>query len=395
MTNHVTAEDISPQEPKEPKTGIGLCLSGGGYRAMVFHLGALIRLNEAGLLGKLARISSVSGGSITAAYLGLKWNALEFGADGRAARLDLVVDGIRRMASTSIDVGSIIGGILLPGRIADRVARAYAATLYGDATLQDLPEATTGKAPVFVINATNVQTAALWRFTRAYMGDYRVGLVPHPTTTLALAVTASSAFPPLLSPVELSVTQPWDSGTPAELGRPEFRDRVMLSDGGVYDNLGLEQVFKRVTTVLVSDAGQKIEAEADPAEDWARHSIRVLGVTDDQVRSLRKRELIDAYRRGDRTGAYWGIRTDWTNYGLQKKFGAAADPLGCAGRDPTRLADVPTRLKAMPERDQDALVNWGYAVTDAALRAHFGADLAQQYGVTIAAPKGFPYPGDY
>jgi len=47
--------------------GIALCLSGGGYRAMIFHLGALIRLNVVGLLMPLNRVSSVSGGSITAA----------------------------------------------------------------------------------------------------------------------------------------------------------------------------------------------------------------------------------------------------------------------------------------------------------------------------------------
>lgn len=48
--------------------GIGLCLSGGGYRAMIFHLGALIRLNESGYLFQLKRISSVSGGSITGQF---------------------------------------------------------------------------------------------------------------------------------------------------------------------------------------------------------------------------------------------------------------------------------------------------------------------------------------
>jgi hypothetical protein len=58
---------------------------------MVFHLGALIRLNEAGLLGRLDRVSSVSGGSITAACLGQNWNELGFGADGRAANLGLSV----------------------------------------------------------------------------------------------------------------------------------------------------------------------------------------------------------------------------------------------------------------------------------------------------------------
>jgi NTE family protein len=293
------------------------------------------------------------------------------------------------MASTSVDAGAIIGGIVLPGSIADRVVAAYAKTLFGDATLQDLPDDTDGKAPRFVINATNVQTGALWRFSRRYMGDYRVGLVPRPTTKLAVAVAASSAFPPILSPLELTVAQPWDPTVAADLTGPEFRNRIVLSDGGVYDNLGLETVFKRYRTVLVSDAGQKIEAEANPDDDWARHSIRIMNITDNQVRSLRKIELIDAYERGDHDGAYWGIRTRFADYHL------AADPLGCAGRDPTGLAEIPTRLAAMPAAEQDALINWGYAITDAALRAHFGPALQKQYGVTIAAPKGFPCPGGY
>jgi len=55
-------------KPQElPQDGIVLCLSGGGYRAMLFHPGALWRLNEAGCLPKLARVSNVSGGSIVAA----------------------------------------------------------------------------------------------------------------------------------------------------------------------------------------------------------------------------------------------------------------------------------------------------------------------------------------
>src|SRR5262249_27784312 len=64
-----------------PRPGTGLCLSGGGYRAMLFHLGALWRLNELGLLHSLQRISSVSGGSITAAVLGHRWRRLAFNRD--------------------------------------------------------------------------------------------------------------------------------------------------------------------------------------------------------------------------------------------------------------------------------------------------------------------------
>ena len=61
-----------------PRPGVALCLSGGGYRAMVFHLGVLWRLNELGYLARLDRISSVSGGSITAGLLGLRWGRLDF-----------------------------------------------------------------------------------------------------------------------------------------------------------------------------------------------------------------------------------------------------------------------------------------------------------------------------
>ena len=60
--------------------GWALCLSGGGYRAMLFHLGTLWRLNELGYLAKLDRISSVSGGSITSGVLGASWASLDFDA---------------------------------------------------------------------------------------------------------------------------------------------------------------------------------------------------------------------------------------------------------------------------------------------------------------------------
>ena len=75
--NYLTAEipvQTAPADPGEmnPEPGMALCLSGGGYRAKMFHVGALWRLYEAGLLRGMKRISSVSGGSITAGLLGLK-----------------------------------------------------------------------------------------------------------------------------------------------------------------------------------------------------------------------------------------------------------------------------------------------------------------------------------
>jgi NTE family protein len=378
------------EEPgREPEDGIALCLSGGGYRAMVFHVGALIRLNEAGLLPKLSRISSVSGGSITNAVLGLHWEELRFDSKG-VAKLDLIIDEVRKMAGITLDVGAVIGGILLSGTINERVANAYNKHLFHDKKLQDLPDEVSGKSLRFIFHATNVQTGALWRFSKKYMGDYRVGLVEKPDVRLADVVAASSAFPPVLSPMVLKITQPVQTTKGADLHSPPYTEEVVLSDGGVYDNLGLETAFKRYKTVLVSDGGQKIAPDPSPAHNWAEHSIRIINIIDNQVRSLRKRFLIDAFQRpGDHTGTYWGIWTDYKDYRLD------SDPLGCAARDPTYLAEIPTRLERMDSDLQEQLINWGYAVCDAALRKHFGADLQAKYGVTIQAPTGFPYPQGY
>ena len=367
--------------------GAALALSGGGYRAMMFHAGVLVRLNEVSLLGKLARISSVSGGSITAAYLGLLWNRLQFN-QGKAEKFDLFVDGMRAMADTTIDVGAVIGGIFLPGSISDRVAKVFDKVLFKGASLQDLPDDTGKMAPRFVINATNIQTSALWRFSRRYMGDYRVGLFEAPNIKLCSAVAASSAFPPILSPMVLPISQQVKATVGADLSHPPYTTRATLSDGGVYDNLGLETV-KRFSTLLVSDAGQKIVPEEMPHQDWARHSLRVLDTVDNQVRSLRKRHLIKSYQRGEHTGTYWGIRTNYADYGL------TADPLKCLARNPTSLAEVPTRLEKMPRDLQNRLMNWGYAICDAAMRTHLKPDLQAKLGIQVAEPVRFPFSGEY
>lgn len=369
----------TPSPAKGLVHGLACCLSGGGYRAMLFHVGSLWRLNEAGLLPALKCISSVSGGSITAGVLGVAWNDLNFGADSVAKEFtDRVVAPLRAFADHTIDVEAVLVGGANPfGSIAGSIAAAYRKHLFGHKTLQDLPT-----TPVFVIDATNVQTAALWRFTREYMGDYRIGRAFHPRIELAVAVGASSAFPPFLSPVHIDVSdQQFEPEAISDLNEPPYTTQVFLSDGGIYDNLGLEPVFKHYDTVLVSDGGQKIAPEPEPSKDWARHSHWVLDLIDNQVRSLRKRLLIAAYIDRTRKGAYWGIRTNIRDYQLDDALNAA-----CPHERTMQLAAVPTRLKAMPADLQERLINWGYAVCDAALRKHWNEDKK------IAPPSGFPYP---
>lgn len=346
-----TAAPVADAGAGEPRDEIGLALSGGGYRAMLFHAGAFVRLFELGLLGRLARVSSVSGGSIAAAKLALEWPGLS----DRAALFRLVVEPLRGMASVSIDVGSALAGLALPGDAAGRVAAAYAKRLFGDATLQDLPE-----HPVFVINATNVETGSLWRFSRKRARDWRVGEIAAPRFAIADAVAASSAFPPVLSPFVLDTVR--SDFSLVEPGvDPALLHDISLTDGGVYDNLGLETVYKHCRTLLVSDGGAALATDPTPASDWLRHSRRVLDVIHNQVSSVRTRQLIDAFGRGDRRGAYWSIRGDMGDFALP-------DALPAPHARTRELAAVPTRLKRMDETLQERLINWGYAACDAAVR---------------------------
>ena len=65
---------------------IGLALSGGGFRASLYHLGLVRFLRDAGLLPSVTHITSVSGGSIFAAHLVLNWGRY----NGSASEFDAV-----------------------------------------------------------------------------------------------------------------------------------------------------------------------------------------------------------------------------------------------------------------------------------------------------------------
>ncbi len=366
---------VENDEPERLEEGVALCLSGGGYRAMLFHIGAIWRLNELRYLSRLDRVSSVSGGSITAGALGLNWQRLQFEGDGFANNLEeQLVRPIRRLASKTIDKGAIVGGILTPGTISEKVAAAYRRHVFGSAGLKDLPD-----RPRFVINATNIQSGALWRFSKPYMADYQVGMIPNPDVELAVAVAASSAFPPILSPVRLKVDpSSFDPASRGPLHTPPYTTDVVLSDGGVYDNLGLETAWKRYRTILVSDGGGQMAPQPKPEHDWARHALRVNGVIDNQVRNLRKRQVVAGFEDGDREGAYWGIRS------RIGKYGPPGGSLPCPDASTLRLAQTKTRLKEMDAILQERLINWGYAIADAAMRKWVEHD--------APAPAGFPYP---
>jgi NTE family protein len=87
--------------------------------------------------------------------------------------------------------------------------------------------------------------------------------------------------------------------------------------------------------------------------------------------------LIEAYQAGSHKGTYWGIRTDIADYSVPA--------LPCPVERTLALAEVPTRLSGLDDLTQERLINWGYAVSDAALRAWVDR--------TLSPATGFPYPG--
>src|SRR4051812_4859004 len=176
------------------RSGVGPALSGGGYRAMLFHTGALWRLNEIGWLSKITTFSSVSGGSIVAGILAHAWSKLRFDEHGVATNLcEEVVDPIRVLARTSLDVPVTLRAMVKPWRSAgEELAKAYAKHLFGKCRLDELDP----DGPQFVFPATNLQDGALWCFFRQQG--------PHGQLPLATAGAASSAFPPMLSPVVIT-----------------------------------------------------------------------------------------------------------------------------------------------------------------------------------------------
>lgn len=356
---------------------LAVCLSGGGYRAMLFHLGTLWYLNDAGYLPKLDRVSSVSGGSITAGVLATRWKQLQFDAGGKASNFgDAIVVPLRKMAGTTVDAGSVIGGLLTPGTsVGDKVITSYKKILFGESTLQDFVD-----KPRFVINATNVQTGSLFRFSKPYVADWRIGRIMNPTTSVAAAVAASSAFPPILSPARLDFQHgQWSDLNTKECGKQPFTTKVVLTDGGVYDNMGIETAWKRCKRVLVSDGGGKYQAEENPKSDWAQHALRINSTIDNQVRSLRKRQVVSAFvdPNDAHSGTYWGMWTKPSDYPV------VALPIDDAKG--LELAKTPTRLAELPLATQNRIINFGYGMAERAIRSYFD--------VNAFKPTAFPCPG--
>ncbi|WP_338702064.1 patatin-like phospholipase family protein (plasmid) [Bradyrhizobium sp. 26S5] len=255
------------------KRTIGLALSGGGSRAVAFHLGCLRALNDLGILDQVKILSTVSGGSVIGGLYAM--NSASFPEFEKRVR-EMLADGLMwptvKMAFSSSEgpkallcatmTGSINLVLLLVSwivwvlsfampperrgklqiagwrpirRFASRTTilrRAMDQKLFNGARLRDLK----GKTPLLIINAAEMRTGSAFYFSANESGSWRLGRLARPDIPLAYAVTASAAFPMFLPA--------FDEVLPFDRRDGSRRvERVSLSDGGVYDNLGLAPLW--------------------------------------------------------------------------------------------------------------------------------------------------------
>jgi NTE family protein len=329
----------SGEDAKKASFRLSVSFSGGGLRAAFFALGAYRRLVEIGLSGIVEKLSSVSGGSVTAAKIAVEATCGPF--------TDLE-DFDRRVTRPLTQFGQF--GIR--ARIMQRW-RPWRAprTTFSRALIELLDEQlfhgmTMGRLagePALTINATSLHTGRRFRFKRTDMGDSAGGITTDiDDVTVAFAVACSAAFPMLFAPIGLDTTgrtfhaKYWDTRETLVALPPRT---LWLTDGGVYDNLGSEPLLSAKDPFLLVDAskfaGQWHESSSPGyfARTW-----RPLETGLDQVVSLRRRLL---YERAITQG------------GLLLMLRDPVSVLARENRHGRFGADDPVALSDVPELDQE------------------------------------------
>lgn len=309
---------------------LGLALSGGGFRASLYHIGVLAKLAEYDLLRHVEVLSCVSGGSILGAYYYLELRKL-INADKKADNdigrgdfiriidnmVDTFLDGVqenprvrlianpwtnlRLLFSLNYSRTQRLGELyeeLLYSRIrdgeGDKPRWLNNLYMYPDGDTDFLPRRDNWskqcKVPVLVLNATTLNTGHNWQFTAAWMGEspfeidadfdsndryprlyYADAPAAYQQMRLGTAVGASSCVPGLFEPIIMTGL---------------YRDTtVRLVDGGIFDNQGIESLIEQdCNLMIVSDASGQLTTVQDPGGGIVKPLLRANNTVMERVR---------------------------------------------------------------------------------------------------------------
>jgi predicted acylesterase/phospholipase RssA len=398
---------------------IGVALSGGGFRASLFHIGVLAKLAELDLLRHVEVISCVSGGSIIGAfyYLELK-KLLESGNTSRADYLRLVDDVAKKFLAGVQDnlrtrvAASPWKGIKMAFASgysrSDVIGELYQEHFYDHTgvagkepprVMSDLPIQPAGfagafnpkydnwrlsaKVPMLVLNATTMNTGHNWQFTATWMGEspqaisatidaipryrrmyYKDAPPAHQQIPIGRAVGASACVPGLFEPIVL---------------RNLYPDRtVRLIDGGVHDNQGLSSLLEQnCRVILISDASGQMQEQPNPGGSVPDSVGSSNGILQARVREAQFDQLTALRRAGAIQGAMFihltkDLEADSVSWvGEPAKPPKAQSPTTSYGIDrdlQRKLAAVRTDLDSFSDAEAFGLMTSGYRMTEHSLQ---------------------------
>ncbi|MFN7986281.1 MAG: patatin-like phospholipase family protein [Thermoanaerobaculia bacterium] len=357
---------LDPEAPPSavPARGLALCLSGGGFRALLFHLGALRRLNELGILAKIDTFSATSGGTILAAHLA---TLIAKDPTKKAAFTPEAWDAFVEVPLLSLTREDLRRGFRILQLLARNPFRPHArvealAKRYEEVLtplkLRNLPP-----HPRFVFCATDFLRSVPWFFERERMGDSQLGWAAPPDgATLARAVAASSCFPrsigPLPAPLDPALLSA--GAEPPGPARDTAIRQLALGDGASHAHLGLDPVWKTHDTVLVSEAGAY--PKAGRKRRFLPRPASLLSAVDSDGQEIRRRRLVSGFVGGQISGTFWSLSSAPSSY--RSAFGYSK---GLA-RDV--LCTMRASLDPVTDAEAAVLLNHGYLTADAALRTH-------------------------
>lgn len=300
-----------------------LALSGGGIRAIAFHMGVLKYLADLKILENISKISSVSGGSI---LIGLILNEAKMEWPTSTYFASHIFPLLRKKLCTKSIIKGMCRTFLNPLKLHFLIYRAnllskilqyeWGITNY----LSDLPD-----YPEISINGSTAETGKRFRFKKDNFGDYELGYVQSNKFPLSDAMAVSAAIPGGLGPLILKTNRykwlkrpSWDSPEDQKIEVICPYNKLHLYDGGVYDNLGLEPFFDTCkgipkypkTTIIVSDASAPYRKGFSYFTFNPWRFKRVIDLMSEQTRSLRVRGFFGYIYRYSSNDKYISIQDE-------------------------------------------------------------------------------------
>lgn len=356
---------------------IGLALSGGGVRAMVFHAGVLKWLAEQNKLEYITDISTVSGGSL---FTGLVFRISGWKWPSSQEYLTNVLPEIRHLLTKNNLQKHATLLLIHPSNWRYLFSRANVLAMAIEelwdvrATLQEVPN-----SPAWSANGTTAETGRRFRFKKGKCGDYELGEADAQNFKVSEAMAASAAFPFLIGPLTV------DAASLQWYKRPQWGDapgskkpivppfqRLHIMDGGIYDNLGMEPIFdvgkqklkSSIEHLIVSDAGAPLKRAPLPPQFNKGRAKRIVDITMDQARALRVRALVNFIQENPELARYIQLGSNPRRVAAQYKDRVDQNVMSenqwLSGEMIQESADWPTDLNQLTESTFELIARHGY-----------------------------------